>query len=214
MLKLKANKRDEKVKLSEVREKGLMPAVIYGPKQEPIAVSLKEADFVKIYGEAGDSTIISLDIDGEEHDILVQDTQYDPVKGNVLHADFYAIERGKKLQVSVALEFEGLAPAEKTYGAMIVKVAHEVEIESLPRDLPSELKVSLDSLAELDSQILAKDIKLPEGVELITDPEEVIISVKEGKAEETEEPVEAPDMSSIEVEKKGKEEDGEEKEEE
>jgi large subunit ribosomal protein L25 len=209
MLKLKASKRDEKTKLASVRAEGLVPAVVYGPKQEPIVISIKDAEFMKAYEKAGDSTIVNLDIDGEDHDILVKEIQYDPVKGNVLHVDFYAIERGKKLTVTVAIEFEGEAPAEKTYGAMIVKVTHEVEVECLPRDLPSELKVSLESLVELDSQIHVKDILVPENVEILTDPEEVVVSVKEAREEEVDEPVEAPDMDSIEVEQKGKGEEAE-----
>lgn len=205
MLKLKANKRDPKTSTEKLRSGGSVPGVVYGPKQEAIPFSLKAVDFDKTYEEAGESTMVSLEIEGEEHDTLIHEVQYDPVKGHVIHVDFYAVERGKKLEVSVELVFEGVAPAEKTLGAMIVKVMHEVEVECLPRDLPSELKVNLEKLVDLDSQILAKDIELPEGVELVTEPEEVVALAKEAKEENLEEPTEAPDMESIEVEEKGKE---------
>jgi large subunit ribosomal protein L25 len=204
MTKLKASKRDTKTKPESVREDGLIPCVVYGPKQDPVNIAVKAADFKKVYEEAGESTIISLDIDGEEHDTLVHDTQNDPVIGNFTHVDFYAIERGKKLQVSVELVFEGESPAEKNLGAMIVKVMHELEIESLPRNLPSELKVNLEKLTEFGSQILAKDIELPEGVELITSPEEVIALSKEAVEEVIEEEPQELDMDAIEVEQKGK----------
>lgn len=205
MLKLKANKRDDKKKVEELRDEGFIPAVVYGPKQEAINMSIKTSDFLKAYNEAGDSTIISLNVDGEEIDSLVQDVQYDPVKGDTIHVDFYAIERGKKLQVEVELIFEGLAPAEKNLSALIVKVMHEIEVECLPRNLPHNLTVNLEQLVDFESQILAKDIELPEGVELITNSEEVIALAKEAVEEELDEPVEALDMDSIEVEKKGKE---------
>jgi large subunit ribosomal protein L25 len=214
MLKLKANKRpvlrslgeegDEKTSPDAVRSEGSIPGVVYGPKQKAVSFTVKAADFKKVYEEAGESTIISLDVEGEEHDTLIHDIQFDPVKGNPIHVDFYAVERGKKLQVSVALVFEGLAPAEKNLGAMVVKVAHEVEIESLPRDLPSELKVDLTKLEQFGDQVLAKDIELPEGVELITGEDEVIALAKETVEEVIEEAVEAPDMDDIEVEQKGK----------
>lgn len=206
MLKLKAQKRDDKKTIEKVRDEGFVPGVVYGPKQEPVSFVVFENDFKKTYEEAGESTLISLEIDGDEHDTLIHDVQFDPVKGNPIHIDFYAVERGKKLQVNVELVFEGVAPAEKNLSALIVKVSHEVEVECLPRDLPSELKVDLEKLVDLESQIHAKDIKLPEGVELITEADEVIALAKEAKEEVIEETVEAPDMDSIEVEQKGKEE--------
>ena len=208
MVKLKANKRDEKTSADKVRSEGSVPGVVYGPKQEAISFSVKAPEIKKIYEEAGESTMISLEIDGEDHDTLIHDIQFDPVKGHILHVDMYEVERGKKLQVSVELVFEGLAPAEKNLGAMIVKVMHEVEVECLPRNLPSELKVNLEQLTEFGSQILVKDIELPEGVELVTGEDEVVALAKETQEEVMEEEVEAPDMENIEVEQKGKGEEG------
>ncbi len=205
MFKLKAKKRDQKTKPEILRSEGFIPAVVYGPKQKPIPFVTKEIDFKKIYEEAGESTLVSLDLDGEEIDTLIHEVQLDPVKGNPIHIDFYAVERGKKLQLAVSLVFEGIAPAEKNLGALIVKVMHEVEIECLPRHLPSELKVNLEKLVNFESQIHAKDIELPEGVELITNPEEVIALAKEAKEEVVEE-ILTPDLESIEVEQKGKKE--------
>lgn len=210
MLKLKANKRDEKAKPEDLRAEGLVLGVVYGPKQETISFTAKAGDFKKIYEKAGESTLVSLELDGEEIDTLIHDIQFDPVQGQVLHTDMYAVERGKKLQVSVELVFEGEAPAEKTLGGLIVKVMHEVEVECLPRDLPSEIKVDLAKLVDFESQIHAKDLNLPDGVELVNDPEEVVVLAKEAVEEVIEDNVEAPDMDSIEVEKKGKVEESEE----
>jgi large subunit ribosomal protein L25 len=204
MISLKANKRDEKTSVESIRNEGLVPCVVYGPKQETVHFTVKEADFKKVYEDAGESTMVSVVVDGDEIDTLIHDIQLDPVKGMVMHVDFYAVERGKKLQVSVELIFEGVSPAEKNLSALITKVMHEVEVECLPRDLPSDLKVDLEQLTDLDSQILAKDIKLPEGVELVADSEEVVAAVREAKEEVIEEETEAPDMDSIEVEQKGK----------
>jgi large subunit ribosomal protein L25 len=213
MVKLKAQKRkgkSEKGKAEDLRNDGFIPAVVYGPKQKPISISIKALDFDKTYEEAGESTIVSLEIDGEEHDTLIHEVQKDPIRSEVTHVDFYAIERGKKLQVSVELVYEGESPADKNLGALIVKVMHEVEVECLPRDLPSELKVDISKLVQFNDQILAKDIKLPEGVELITGEDEVITLAKEPKEEVVEEPEEM-DLDSIEVE--GEKKEGEEGEE-
>lgn len=205
MLKLKAEKREKKEKLVKIREAGLIPAVYYGPKQESTPIKISSSDFQKLYREAGESTLIDLMDGSENHDVLIKDVVIDPVKEHVLHVDFYAIERGKKLELDVELDFIGESPAEKK-GDLLVKVAHTLEVESLPRNLPSDLKVDLTKLEKIGDQILAKDIELPEGVELIGDSEEVIALIKEAREEEAEEPVEAVDMDAIEVEEKGKKE--------
>jgi large subunit ribosomal protein L25 len=90
-------------------------------------------------------------------------------------------------------------------GGVLVKVMHELEIESAPKDLPKEIFVDISPLVDFESQILAENIKLPAGVTLITLPEEVVASVYEPKEEKVEETV-APDLSAIEVEAKGKKE--------
>lgn len=205
MLKLKAVKRDVAEKPEEIRESGAIPAVFYGPKESSQAITVKALEFDKVFKEAGESTVVVLDVDGTEHETLIHDVAYHPVRGNVAHVDFYVIEKGKKVQVNVELVFEGVSPAEKTLGGTLVKVMHEVEIEAMPKDLPHEIAVSVESLVDFDSKITAGDIIMPAGVTLLTDPEEVVALVQEAK-EESDEPSTPIDISSIEVEKKGKKE--------
>ncbi len=205
MLKLKAVKRDAVEKPEEIRESGLIPAVFYGPKEAAQSIKIGALEFEKIFKEAGESTVVILDVDGTEHETLIHDLAYHPVKGTISHVDFYVIEKGKKVQVHVPLEFSGVSPAEKNLGGTLVKVMHEIEIEAMPKDLPHEIIVSVESLVDFDSKITAKEIKLPSGVSLITDEEDVIALVQEAK-EESDEPVQAVDISAIEVEKKGKKE--------
>ncbi len=204
-INLKAAKRARTEKLPVIRKEGNMPAVFYGPKEASTPIRLNEVEFVKAWRKAGESSIIALEVEGETHDALIHEVDVDPVSGKVRHADFYVVEKGKKVQVSVPLVFEGSAPAVKELGGTLTKVLHEIEIEAKPTDLPHDLTVSIDSLVTFDSQILAKDIKLPSGVTLVTDPEEVVALVSEAK-EEVEES--APvDISAIEIsEKKGKKE--------
>jgi large subunit ribosomal protein L25 len=105
------------------------------------------------------------------------------------------------------LVFEGVAPAIKELAGTLTKVLHEVEIEAKPADLPHELTVSIDSLVDFDAKVVAKDIKLPAGVTLITDPEEVVALVSEVKEEVEAAPV---DLSAIEISvEKGKKEEEE-----
>jgi large subunit ribosomal protein L25 len=204
MLTLNIEKRDLKAKLSEIRKTGKIPAVFYGRKEASTPISLVEVDFMKAWRQAGESSIVVLKGEGEEHEALIHDIDLDPVSGKVRHADFYVIEKGKAVQVSVPLEFEGVSPAVKELGGTLVKVIHELEIEAFPKDLPHSITVDISSLVNFESQIKASDIKLPNGVKLITSPEEVVILAAEAKEEVIEDtgPV---DLSAIEVEKKGKE---------
>lgn len=206
MLTIKAEIRDGKENSAELRKVGVIPAVFYGPKQTSTSVKIKEVDFMKAYTEAGESSVVILDDGTEQHEALIHDVQFDAVSSRPVHADFYVIEKGKKVEVSVPLEFVGQSPAEKTLGGVLVKVAHEIEIKAMPKDLPASVEVDISSLVDFESQIHASDIKLPAGVELVTDAEEVIALVQEHKEEVIEDVAAAADLSSIEVEKKGKEE--------
>lgn len=206
MLTIKAEIRGGNENSAQLRENGFIPAVFYGPKQTSTPVKVKEVEFMKAYKEAGESSVIILDDGKEQHETLIHDIQFDAVSSKAIHADFYVIEKGKKVEVAVELEFVGQSPAEKALGGVLVKVAHEIEIKAMPKDLPHSIEVDISSLVDFDSQIHASDIKLPAGVELITDPEEVIALVQAHKEEVIEETAAAVDLASIEVEKKGKEE--------
>jgi large subunit ribosomal protein L25 len=202
MLKIKVELRAEK-DLKTLREEGFIPAVFYGPKQEAISCYVKEIDFIKLYKEAGESSIVVLDDGSEKHESLIHDVQVDPINLKPTHIDFYVIEKGKKVEVDIPLVFVGVSPAEKTLGGALVKVMHEIKISAMPKDLPHEIEVDISSLVDFDSQIHAKDLVLPTGVELVEESDEVVALVQEAK-EIVEEPIATPDLSSIEVEKKGK----------
>lgn len=194
----------EKNGIKTLREGGKIPAVFYGRKEESTPISVLEKDFQKVWGEAGESTIISLHGAGRDIDAIIHDVQIHPVTDRPLHIDFYVIEKDRKLTVDVPLEFIGEAPAEKA-GFVLAKALHEIEVESLPANLPQYIEVDVITLIDLESQILIKDLKLPEGVESTAEPEEVVISVNEAREEEPETPTEEPDMESIEVEGESKE---------
>jgi len=203
MLTLNVEKRDKKTGLASIRKTGKMPAVFYGKKEASTPIMLPLATFEKVLKEAGESTILHLSGNDIDVDVLIHDVDLDPVTDKPRHADFYAIEKGKKLEISVPLEFVGVAPAVKDLGGVLVKVMHEIEIEALPKDLPQKIEIDLSTLTTFDSVIAIKDIKVPAGVEIKAKPEDVIASVYEPKEEVIE--VAPVDLSAIEVQKKGKE---------
>jgi large subunit ribosomal protein L25 len=202
MQTLTATKRSKADKLEVVRSNGMTPAVVYGARVENTSISVPSIDFKKAWKTAGESSTIALDLEGQKIDVLIHEVQVDPVKGFPIHVDFLAIDMNKPVQVAIPLEFTGVAPAEKSGLGTLVKVLHEVEIEALPKNLPHAITIDISSLETLENQIHAKDITLPSGVTMVTDGEEVIALVAAAKEEKEEE---APvDLSSIEVEKKGK----------
>ncbi len=200
MLQLKAENREvfgKKLKL--FREKGKLPAVLYGPKEKSQSIFVSLKDFKKIWEEAGESTIIQLNLGNSKKEVLIQDVAMEPIKDEPNHVDFYAVQMDKPIQAFVSLVFEGVSPAVKNLGAILVKVMREIEIESLPKNLPHELIIDISSLNNLEDKILAPDIKLSNGVKLISNPEEVIALVEIPKEEEAAPPEEKIAFEQIEV---------------
>ncbi|MFT5849205.1 MAG: large subunit ribosomal protein L25 [Patiriisocius sp.] len=200
-VKLEVTKREESAEA--LRAAGKLPAVVYGPKQEPVSITIDRVEFEKTLQTAGESTIISLVGLKEDIEVLVHDVAFNGEKGGVEHVDFYAIERGKELTTNVSLEFVGEAPVEKS-GAMVTKVLHEIEVTCRPGVLPSHIDVDVTVLTEDSSHIQIKDLVIPEGVTLSADPEDMVASVQAAREEEAEAPVEAVDMDAVVVEEKGK----------
>ncbi len=205
MIKLNAQKRSKIDNVANLRKNGFVPAVVYGAGVENTPVSISAVDFKKVYKQAGETATIGLSIDGKEFPVLIHDIQVDPVRGFALHADFLVVDLKKELTASIPLEFVGVSEAVKS-GAVLVKVLHEVEVSALPANIPQVLSVDISKLVTLEDNVYVSDIVLPANVSMVTELDEVVAAVT-GAHEEVET---APlDLSSIEVEKKGKQEDEE-----
>jgi large subunit ribosomal protein L25 len=204
MITLTVEKRTKDQKMEALRNKGFIPAVFYGPKEKSTPVTVSRVEFTKVWKKAGESSVIILKDGTHEHEALIHEIDVHPVTGVPRHADFYVIEKGKKVKVHVPLTFDGISPAVKDLAGILVKVMRELEIEAAPKDLPHTLSVDISVLTDFTSVIHAKDIKIPAGVTLIAHADEIVASVSEAVEEVEEAPV-AVDMSAIEVEKKGKE---------
>lgn len=188
-------------KTKNLRTEGKLPAVVYGPKHAPTALTLSKLDFDKVLKEAGESSVITITGLDKPTDVLIHDVAFDARKGGVVHVDFYAIEKGKKLTVDVPLHFIGEAPALKL-GGTLTKVLHEVEVEADPTKLPKEILVDVSTLVDFESRICVGDLSVPEGVTITDNAEDVVALIQQVAEEKEEAPV--LDMSAIEVEKKGK----------
>ena len=209
MIKLSAKVRTETGRKTDVlKYNDRIPAVVYGHKVKNILLDVDYKDFQKILREAGESSLVELDIDGdkEKRPVLVHEIQKDPVSDRYIHVDFFQADLKEEVEVKVPLIFEGTSLAVKDLGGTLVKNISELEIKALPQNLPHEIKVSIDSLNTLEDSILVKDLILPKDVKVMAKPEETVVSVsgpskvEEDLAETIEEKVE--DVEKVEKEKK------------
>ncbi len=167
-----------------LRRKGLIPANFYGRGMPNQSLEIGQTDFQKVFKEAGENTVIYLNLAGKKQPTLVHEVQYDPVSHEVLHVDFYGVRMDEKIKTMVPLEFTGEAPAVKEKGGVLNKGVLEIEVEALPADLPHSLAADLSGLAELNQSIYVKDIKVPKNVKILLDPETAVATVTEPAPEE------------------------------
>jgi large subunit ribosomal protein L25 len=209
MTTLNGKNRNTKESLDAMRAEGLLPAVFYGLGKESKSVTLNLKEFGIIYDQVGESQTFTLDVEGEKVDVLVHDVSRHPVSNSITHVDFLAIDTNKPIEVAVPFEFVGASEAERA-GGIITKTLYEVEVKALPANIPDSIEVDLSLLENEDSVIHLKELKIPANVELVNDPEKVVASVTIAKEEA--EPESSEDaMANIEVEKKGKDDQNEDK---
>ena len=205
MITLDAQKRDAGANLDSLRKEGKMPAVFYGKKTPSTAITLTQKDFIKVWHTAGESGVVTIKTPEGTVDTLIHAVDIHPVTDIPRHADFYVFEKGKLIEVSVPLDFVGVAAVVKDLGGSLVKALHELKISADPQHIPHDIKVDISALVDFDSVIVAGDLELPTGVVLLEQETQVVASGARPKEEEVEDntPV---DLSAIEVEKKGKKE--------
>jgi large subunit ribosomal protein L25 len=207
MITLNAEARNVKVNPKIIRRGGKIPAVFYGQGQESTPIMVERLPFIKLLEQAGESAIFSLVTPKGTFNALIHDVGLDPVLGDPIHVDFYITAKDHKLSVDVPLQFVGTAPVEKD-GGVIVRVMHELRVDALPAKLPQHITVDLAMLDAMGAQIVVGDLVLGDGVTAHGAPTDLVAMVS-AQREEEEAPVSAPDIASIEVEKKGKKEEEE-----
>ena len=191
---LSAEKRDRAGKGSAraARRAGLIPAVIYGDRKDPLSINLDANTFRKLINQPGIfSQLLNIKVDGGDNSVLTRDIQFHPVTDVPLHVDFLRIAKGAKIAVMVAVEFinEELSPGLKTGGILNV-VRHEIELSCPATAIPESVVVDLEGTAVGDS-IHISAVTLPDEVEpTITDRDFTIATIAAPAAEVEEEPTE------------------------
>jgi len=210
-IELKAEKRTiigKRVKV--LRREGIIPALLYGPKTEPVPIQCDERELQRVLAWAGGTNLIALRIGdaGKPKMTLVSEVQRDSITNDLYHVDFYQVVMTEKVTTEVNIVFVGEPSAVQQKDVMLLQGADSVEVECLPGDLIHSIEVDLSDL-EIDDAIYVKDLQVPDNVAILTEGEELVAKVQYLYIPEEEEEVEewvevAPE--GVEVIAKGKEE--------
>jgi len=196
-------------KVSNLRRQGLLPGIIYGRLKknqiDPIPIQLDLHEASKKINLLTGSSLVTVDVDGEEYPVILREVQKDIIYGTLRHVDFMAVSLTEKLQTAVPIELIGQAPAEISMAAVVVTGISELEIECLPQDLPERIEVDATVLEDIDSVIYVRDLEIPENIEVLSDPNELVagvtyVTIEEEEEEEEEEEAELAELLEEDVE--------------
>ena len=197
--------------VNTLRRESKLPGIIYGSKIDPIAITMDLKQATRVLNNTTSSSVITINVEGTEYAALVREKQRDVLRNLFIHADFQAVSQTEKIRAAVNIEMVGHAPAVKDYNGVVVEGVNAINVESLPKDLPERFTVDLSVLKEIGDTISVKDIAIPDGVEVLDSPDEMIILITSPAAEEVEEEVVGEEgEEEPEVIEKGKKEEGEE----
>jgi len=172
-------------KVKKLRRMGILPGNIYGRKFKSQAIQLPLKDFLDVYREKGETSLVYLKLNNEVIPSLIHNVQKDPVDQSLIHVDFLKVDLREKVKSLVPIELVGESPAQKQGKGTIVQYINEVEVEALPQDLPEKIIVDLGQLTEVDQVVLLKDLALDRrAVEVKGDPDQILVKVEPPRKEE------------------------------
>jgi large subunit ribosomal protein L25 len=174
---LEVSKRDVQGKhVRHLRAEGIVPGVIYGPTFESLPVQVEWIKLRPVLRAAGGSHLIQLTVEGETHNTLVREVQRDPIRGDVLHIDFYRVRMDVALRTDVPVSLVGSDAAITKNGGVVTHEMTTIQVECLPSDLPAIFEVDLSLLKEVGDTILVSDLTPPSGVVILDSADNVIVS--------------------------------------
>ncbi|MGB2601369.1 MAG: 50S ribosomal protein L25 [Candidatus Omnitrophota bacterium] len=216
---LKAEERESTGKdvCKQLRRDGKIPAVVYKEGKKALSVQVESKDlWHALHTDAGENAIITMDISGDKatkKTVIVQETQHDPLNDKFLHVDFHEISMKEALKVKVPIHLKGEAIGVTEESGILNQIIWEIEVECLPTSIPERIEIIVEEL-KIGDAVHIQEVTPPEGVKILGDPEDVVVTVTPPQAEEEEEAVEGEEEAGAEPEliQKGKKEEEEEAE--
>lgn len=189
---LKATKREVLgKKAGALRRAGKLPAVLYGYGIASTPIELDAHQAWLMLSRLTHSSLVTIELDGQEYLTLVRAEQRDCISRRRMHVDFQAVSLTEKIRAKVDIELTGTAPAVKDFDAVLLPGLTELEVEGLPQDLPDRITVDVSGLAAIGDSIHVRDLATAGKVEILEDPDGVIVSAAAPRAEIVEETAEA-----------------------
>lgn len=164
--------------MASFEKEGILPGNIYGREFKSLSVQVPYKDFEPVFKEAGETGLVEIHVGSQIIPVLIHNVQSD-YKRTPLHADFYKVNLKEKVKTMVPLEFIGEPKAVMDKIGLLMEIISEVEVEALPTELPEKVEVNVENLAAIDEQITVADLKLPQGVEILTEPGQVVAKIGE-----------------------------------
>lgn len=183
---LQAKKRDVRGKqVAKLRTQGQIPGVVYGHGVAPVAVSLDSRETEKVYTRAGGNKIIELKLgEGAPKNVLIHDVQVDVRTGELTHADLYVVKMDEEIKTEIPLHYTGESTAVYQQEGTLLKNLETIEVEALPGNLPESIEVDISVLDDFEKSIHVSDLKVPTGVTILVDAEELVAKVEPPRSEE------------------------------
>jgi large subunit ribosomal protein L25 len=167
-----------------LRASGFIPGILYGEKKAAQALSVSPKEIVAILRSAsGANTLFDVELEGARRKVILKDYQVEPIKGRLLHADFYEVALDKELDVMVHIELTGVPVGVKVQGGILDFVTRELSVSCLPTDIPEKISVDVAGL-EMGKHIRVSDLTIPAKVRVNTDSDVVVAHVVAPRAEE------------------------------
>jgi len=197
--------------VGQLRRAGKLPAVMYGKGVEPIALEMDAREASRVIRRVHGAQLLEVMVDGQTHNVLLQDLQRDSLKGHFLHADFYVVDMTQPIRVRLPIRLVGVSHAVNSLSGVLVHGITEVAVECLPADLIVAVELDMDPLKEIGDALYVRDLYLPRAIKVLSDPDELVARVTyQAKEEDLSTPVGVV-TAEVEVIEKGKiEEEGEE----
>jgi large subunit ribosomal protein L25 len=202
---LKASKREVLGKKTRfLRRSGQTPAHLFGHGVESVALQCDTTELQQIIARKGTTRLLNIKIGGEKdaRSVFIREIQRNALTGELVHVDLYQVNKSEKIKVALPIIFTGFATAMKQKNNIIEHIVNELDVESLPDDLPPQIEVDLSPLAEVNQSIAVRDIKLKPGVVIVAPPDQLVVKVSQ-VAEEKEEVVVAPTAEAAAVTAEG-----------